>query len=129
MRSINWRKMKPIKLPETRWITKLTIRTNQSPGATIMDRTSIRIKNDTITMISNLDDRKELQVKLGHMRNRWHMKLGSAKSAMTNNRKRSTISSLNKYRRRKRTHRIKMSRVRCHVKGGSGIKDPRWLSA
>jgi hypothetical protein len=62
--------MKPIKLPETRWITKPMTRTNQGLGATIMDRTSIRIKNDTTTMISNLAGRKELQVKLRHMRNR-----------------------------------------------------------
>jgi hypothetical protein len=46
--------MKPIKLPEMRWITKLMTRTNQGPGATIMDRTSIIIKNDTTTMINNL---------------------------------------------------------------------------
>jgi hypothetical protein len=77
-----------------------------------MDRTSIRIKNDMTTMISNLTGRKELQVKL------WHVKLGSVKSAMTNNRK-STICNLNLHMRRKRTHRTKMSRVMCHVKGGS----------
>jgi hypothetical protein len=80
--------MKPVKLPETRWITKLTTRTNQGPCATIMDR-SIRIKNDTTTMISNLAGRKELQVKLRHVKPR------SVKSAMTNNSKRSTINSLN----------------------------------
>jgi hypothetical protein len=51
--------MKPIKLPETRWITKPMTRTNQGLGATIMDRTSIRIKNDTTTMISNLAGRKD----------------------------------------------------------------------
>jgi hypothetical protein len=50
--------------------TKPMTRTNQGLGATIMDRTSIRIKNDTTTMISNLAGRKELQVKLRHMRNR-----------------------------------------------------------
>jgi hypothetical protein len=127
--SRNWRKMKPVKLPETRWITKPTTRTNQGPGATIMDKTSIRIKNDMTTMISNLAGRKELQVKLRHIRNRWHMKLESAKSVMTNNKKRTTISGLNRHGRRKQTHRIKMRRVMWHVKGGSEIKDPRWLSA
>jgi hypothetical protein len=129
VRSRNRRKMKPIKLPEMRWIPKPTTRTNQGPNAMIMDRTSIKIKNDTTTMISDLAGRKELQVKLRHMRNRWHMKLGSVKSDMTNNRKRSTINSLNRHKRKKRIDRIKMSRVRYHVKGGSGIKDPRQLSA
>jgi hypothetical protein len=106
-RSGNWRKMEPVKLPETTWITKPMTRTNQGPGATIMDRTSIRIKNDTTTMISNLARRKELQVMLRYKRNIRHMKLESGKSAMTTNRK-STISSLNRHRRRKRTHRTKM---------------------
>jgi hypothetical protein len=62
--------MKPIKLLEMRWITKPTTRTSQGPSAMIMDRTSIRIKNDMTIMINNLADRKELQVKLRHMRNR-----------------------------------------------------------
>jgi ribosomal protein S24E len=34
----------------------------------IMNRTRIKIKNDTITMINNLANRKELQVKLRYMR-------------------------------------------------------------
>jgi hypothetical protein len=83
-----------MKLLEMRWITEPTTRTNQGPSATIMDRTSIRIKNDMTTMISNLTDRKELQVKLRYMRNKRYMKLESVKSVMTNNRKRSTINSL-----------------------------------
>jgi hypothetical protein len=94
-------KMKSVKLPETRWITKPTTKTIQGPSAMIMDKMSIRIKNDTTTMISNLVGRKELQVKLRNMRNRWHVKLKIAKSVMTNNRKRSTISCLNRHRRRK----------------------------
>jgi hypothetical protein len=72
--SLNWKKMKPVKLPKMRWITKPTTRTNQDPGATIMDRTSIWIKNDTTTMICNLTGRKDLQVKLRYMRNRQHMR-------------------------------------------------------
>jgi hypothetical protein len=95
----------------------------------ILNRTSIIINNDTTSMISNLADKKELQIKPRHMRNKCHMKLGSAKSVMTNNRKMSTISSLNRHMRRKRTHRTKTSRVMCHVKGGSKIMDPKRLSA
>jgi hypothetical protein len=94
VRGDNRRKMELVKLLETRWITEVTTRTNQGPDVTIMVRTSNRIKNDT-TMISNLTNRKELQVKLRYMRNKWHMKLGSAKSAMANNRKRGIINSLN----------------------------------
>jgi hypothetical protein len=92
-------KMKSVKLPETRWITKPTTKTIQGPSAMIMDKMSIRIKNDTTTMISNLVGRKELQVKLRNMRNRWYVKLKIAKSVM--NRKRSTTSCLNRHRRRK----------------------------
>jgi hypothetical protein len=88
--------MEPLELLEMRWNMKMVIRTNQGPGAMILDKTSIRIKNDTTTtMINNLADRKELQMKLGYMRDRGYMKLGSAKSVMTNNRKRSTINNLN----------------------------------
>jgi hypothetical protein len=58
-------------------------RTNQDPGATIMDRTSIRIKNDTTTTINNLGNEKELQVKLRKMKNRRHMNPRSAKSAIS----------------------------------------------
>jgi hypothetical protein len=42
------------------------------------------------------------------------METRSVNSALTNNRKRSTINSLNRHRGMKRTQRIKMS------------KDPRW---
>jgi hypothetical protein len=65
-----------------RWIKEPKVRTIQGPGAMIMDRTNIRIKNGAASQ-------------LRYMRNRRHIKLGSVKSAMTNNRKRSTISSLN----------------------------------
>jgi hypothetical protein len=34
---------------------------------TILDRTSIRVKNDTTTMVGNLAGRKEMQMKLGYM--------------------------------------------------------------
>jgi hypothetical protein len=61
----------------------------------IMNRTNIKIKNDMITMISNLAGRKELQVNPRYMRNICHMKLRIVKSAMANNRKVSTICSLN----------------------------------
>jgi hypothetical protein len=84
------RKMQPIKLPKTRRITEPTARTNQSSGATILNRTKVRIKNDTTTMISNLASREKLQVKLRYMRNRRHMKIGSIKSVLANNRKMST---------------------------------------
>jgi hypothetical protein len=56
------------------------------------------------------------------------MKTRSGKSALTNNRKRSIISSLNRHMRMKRTQGIKMSRIMCRVKRSSRIKDPRWLS-
>jgi hypothetical protein len=93
-----------------RWIMKLMTRTNRGLGAMIIDKTSIIIKNDTTTMISNLASRKEVQVKLRHMRNRRRVKMGSAKSAMTNNRNKSTINNLNRHRSRKRTHRTMMSK-------------------
>jgi hypothetical protein len=50
------------------------------------------------------------------MINRQHMKIGSVKSSLANNRKRSTTTSLNRHRRMKRTQRIKMSSIMCHVK-------------
>jgi hypothetical protein len=120
--------MQSVKLPKTRRITEPTARTNQSPGAMILNRTKIRIKNDTTIMISNLASREKLQVKLRYMRIRRHMKTRSIKSALVNNRKRSTINSLNWHRRMKRTQRIKMSRIMCHVKRSTRIKNPRWLS-
>jgi hypothetical protein len=83
-----------------RRITEPTSKTNQVLGATILSRTKVRIYNDTITMISNLADRKKLQVKPRYIRNRQHMKMRSAKSALTNNMKRSIVSSLNRHRRR-----------------------------
>jgi hypothetical protein len=94
-RSGSWRMMQSVKLPKTRRITEPTARTNQSPGAMILNRTKIRIKNDTTIMISNLASREKLQVKLRYMRIRRHMKTRSIKSALVNNRKRSTINSLN----------------------------------
>jgi hypothetical protein len=48
--------MKSVKLLEMRWIMKSATRTNWGPGVTIMGRTSIKIKNNTTTMISNLAD-------------------------------------------------------------------------
>ena len=120
--------MQPVKFPKTRRITEPMARTNLGPGATILDRTRDRIKNDTTIMISDLTSRKKLQVKLRHIRNRRNVKMRSAKRTMTNNRKRSTISSLNRHRRIKSTQRAKMSGVMCHVKRGSRIKNPRWLS-
>jgi hypothetical protein len=77
-------------------------------------------------MISNLASREKLQVKLRYMRNGRHMKTRNIKSALANYRKRSTISSLNQHRRMKRAQRIKMSRILCHVKRSSRIKNPRW---
>jgi hypothetical protein len=53
-----------------RWITKSVARTSQGSHVMILNRTNIRIKNDTTTMISNLVGRKEMQVKLRYMRNR-----------------------------------------------------------
>ena len=80
-----------------RWITEPMASTNHSPGATILNRARVRIKNYTTTMISNLTGRKELQVKLRHMRNRWHMKMRSIESALTSNRKRSTICCIDRH--------------------------------
>jgi hypothetical protein len=53
-----------------RRITEPAARTNQSPGAMIINRTKVTVKNDMTTMISNLAGRKKLQVKLRNMRNR-----------------------------------------------------------
>jgi hypothetical protein len=102
-------------------------RTKKGPGVTILNKTKVRIKNDMTTMINYLAGRKKLQLKLRYMRTKHHMKMRSAKSAQANNKKRSIVSSLNRHSGRKQTQEIKMSRVMCHVKRSSRIKDPRWL--
>jgi hypothetical protein len=60
--------MQPLKLSKT---------VEKSVGATILNRTKVIIKNDTTTIISNLDSREKLQVKLRYMINRRHKKTRS----------------------------------------------------
>jgi hypothetical protein len=66
------RKTKPIKLPEA--IRASGASTKQSAGATILNRTGIKVESDATTRVDNLTTRKELHVKLRNMRNRRDMK-------------------------------------------------------
>jgi hypothetical protein len=58
--------------------------TKHSAGATILNRTGIKVKNDATMRVNDLTTRKELHVKLRNMRNRRNMKRGSTKNASTN---------------------------------------------
>jgi hypothetical protein len=76
------RKTKPVKLPEA--IRASGASTKQSVGATILNRTGIKIESDATTRVNNLTTRKELHVKLRNMHNRRDIKRGSTKNASTN---------------------------------------------
>jgi hypothetical protein len=66
------RKKKPFKLPEA--ITASGASTKQSAGATILNRTGIKVESDATTGVDDLTTREELHVKLKNMHNRRNMK-------------------------------------------------------
>jgi hypothetical protein len=65
------RKTKPVKLPEA--IMAAGASTKHSAGATILNRTGIKVESDATTRVDDLTTRKELHVKLRNMRNRRNM--------------------------------------------------------
>jgi hypothetical protein len=81
-------KIKPVKLLEA--IMASRVSTKQSAGATVLNRTGIKVESDT-TRVNNLTTRKELHVKLRNMCNRRNMKRESTKNASTNDYERGTI--------------------------------------
>jgi hypothetical protein len=87
------RKTKLVKLPEA--IRASGASTKQSAGATILNRTGIKVESDATTRVDNLTTRKELHVKLRNMRNRRDMKRGSTKNASTNDWEGGTIGNKN----------------------------------
>jgi hypothetical protein len=76
------RKTKPVKLPEA--IMASGASTKQSTGATILNRTGLKVESDATKRVDNLTTRKELHVKLRYMHNRRDMKRGSTKNSSTN---------------------------------------------
>jgi hypothetical protein len=66
------RKTKPVKLSEA--IIASGASTKQSAGATILNRTGIKVESDATTRVDDLTTRKELHVKLRNMRNRRNIK-------------------------------------------------------
>jgi hypothetical protein len=66
------RETKPVKLPEA--VMASGASTKQSAGATIQNRTGIKVKSDATMRVDNLTTKKELHVKLRNMRNRRDMK-------------------------------------------------------
>jgi hypothetical protein len=76
------RKTKPVKLPDAIMASEAS--TKQSTGATILNRTGIKVKSDATMRVDDLTTRKELHVKLRNMRNRRNMKQRSTKNASTN---------------------------------------------
>ena len=116
------RKTKPVKLPEA--IMTAGASTKHSAGATILNRTGIKVESDATTRVDNLTARKELHVKLRNMRNRWNMERGGTKNASTNDWVRGTIGSKNTNRRVDRSNRMQKGRIRSHMKRSSSIKKP-----
>jgi hypothetical protein len=116
------RETKPVKLPEA--IMASGASTKQSTGATILNRTGIKVESDATTRVDNLTTRKELHVKLRNMRNRRDMKRGGTKNVSTNDWEGGTIGSENTNRRVDRSNRIQQERIMSHMKRSSSIKKP-----
>jgi hypothetical protein len=116
------RKTKPVKLSEA--IMASGASTKQSTGATILNRTGIKVESDATTRVDDLTTRKELHVKLRNIRNRRNMKRGSTKNASTNDWEGGTIGSKNTNRRVDRSNRIQQGRIMSHMKRGTSIKKP-----
>jgi hypothetical protein len=89
--------------------------------ATILNIAKIRVKNDTTIMVSNLPSRHKLHDQIGNKRNIRDMKRVRTKRALSSNRKRGTIDSMNSAMAIRRTQSRKMSRVRSPMKGSARI--------
>jgi hypothetical protein len=63
--------------------------------ATILTIAKIRVKNDTIVMVSNLPSRDKLHSQIGNKRNIRDMKRVRTKRTLPSNKKRGTISGIN----------------------------------
>jgi hypothetical protein len=61
----------------------------------ILDITNIRIKNNTTVMVSDLPSRHKLHGQIRNRRNIRDIKRVRGKSALSNNRKRGSISGMN----------------------------------
>jgi hypothetical protein len=59
------RSTKLVELPKTLGVTTPRDSPNQSPGVTILDRTTINIKNDVTSRISRLSSGKQIHGKTG----------------------------------------------------------------
>jgi hypothetical protein len=69
--------------------------TNQMIRAMILNIAKIRVKNDTIVMVSNLPSRHKLYGQIGNKRKIRDMKRVRTKNALSSNRKRGTIDGMN----------------------------------
>jgi hypothetical protein len=92
----------------------------------ILNIVKIRIKNDTIVMVSNLPVKHKLHGQVENKRNIINMKRVRAKSALPNNSKRGFIDNVNSEIAR-RTQRRKTGEMRHRVKSGIKIKNS-WTS-
>jgi hypothetical protein len=77
--------------------------------ATILNIAKIRVKNDTIVMVSNLPSRHKLHGQIGNKRNTKDMKRVRTEHALSSNRKRGTIGGMNSAMAIRRTQSRKMS--------------------
>jgi hypothetical protein len=71
------------------------VSTNQVTSVTILNIVNIRIKNNTIVMVSDLPCRYELHSQIRNKRNIRDMKRVRRKSAMSNYRERGSIAGMN----------------------------------
>jgi hypothetical protein len=68
---------------------------NQVTSATILNIANIRIKSNTIIMVSDLPSRHKLHGQIRNKRNIRDMKRVRGKSALSSNRKRGSIGGMN----------------------------------
>jgi hypothetical protein len=87
----------------------------------ILNIAKIRVKNDTTVMVSNLPSRHKLHGQIRDKRNIRDMKRIRTKHALSSNRKRGTIGSMNSTMAIRRIQSRKMSWVRSHMKGSARI--------
>jgi hypothetical protein len=95
--------------------------------ATILNIAKIRVKNDMTFMVSNLPSNNKLHGQIENKINIRDIKRVRTMSALSSNKKRRAIDSLNSYMAIGRTHRGKMGRVRSYMERSTGIKIP-WKS-
>jgi hypothetical protein len=99
----NGRKMKPVKLPQTLWITTTRVSANQVTSATILNIANIRVKNHTTVMVIDLPIRHELHGQIRNKRNIRDMKRVRRKSVLSSYRKRGSIGGMNNAMKRRRS--------------------------